>query len=1099
MSEGYKIPHFFRVLIIDDMVAASQEYKEFFTNVLTALVLEAADGAIAMAQVDVVFKSDPAKGFRRWQDEPFDLTLIDADFSTNRGTADDTDDLAQYVLNSRDQGLQIFKLLETQMNKSGLFAYRTKMCELFVWTALPDDDDEDGKPGIDTLLHRFGITKKNGRINKDAVINKDEESLGTLKSKINAYVKNILNNKFFTPSQKIERLLFALRKDNDVLLRDLYGGCLIFDAEQKYTFLPALGEYPTDGSGTHIRLCCAHIPESLLLADEEQSETRFLPLHRKIIQGKTIDSIEYLLRGERRDTITTYCDLLRERQKKLQRLPWFPPSKNNRSETEKPSFIAAATPLTGTTVIGGNNAVSSLCDKIAALLKGPFDKVILKTTYLDSMDQWRNAWWPSVHIQSHMRSRCLYPDSGTPTLWNSGKTAMETLPPRQLNDLLKSLVARGNDTGRIVVSLGSKFPKGKGMARVFHDNIQKSLRIIWQRLFDDVFDNVADEFFPTVEINVRHFLREIVHYHLGGDEYLTPRVLNEKSTPDPASYWKEFKLWLAVIHRVAVEHGKKLILKLPHRSDTLAYVECVVSLREHHLISCPDDFADYGVGGITVVNALKTPVPRQSKQDTAIKHTPPWYADPDSWGDAQGKLYQMSGRLVGAYRNQILAGLMSGVKALRDLSLEIWISGGLTSQKEVQHCLELEKIGSGKKGVINGIQIGTWALINTDLSKNAKGNWCDRKKPKGPAYNKNQQLPKNEEGGKKKSREEFLPRFSFLNIHKCKACGRCSQTFYCDAFVDRVNTKLPPLMDSRYCSGCGLCAQVCPSGALQLYPPEEFLVLLSSSRERKEILDMLRIPHLQYHPEKDLENFPDWITQQIDDKQQGDQEPTLTKDTVESLWKARIQRDKFMFHQDEPTLYPENREARKNICIKTATKLLEVAKKHTDEHAKNAIQHAALWSQLIWSDPGQVLWYSFLLSIQSVIATEDGKNMADSASVAELNGNNFSINSWVVLLRKGKVLVNDEIKSQTYKLKIADDEIVRYDQSGLGANRAAGVDVRGCGESLVQPSGASSMSEDLKMELAGLPWAKIKETIGKLPKDQQEHNEAFKRLCNAVS
>ena len=55
MSEKNEIPPFFRVLIIDDIVAASPEYKEFFTNILTALVLDAADGAIPMAQVDVVF------------------------------------------------------------------------------------------------------------------------------------------------------------------------------------------------------------------------------------------------------------------------------------------------------------------------------------------------------------------------------------------------------------------------------------------------------------------------------------------------------------------------------------------------------------------------------------------------------------------------------------------------------------------------------------------------------------------------------------------------------------------------------------------------------------------------------------------------------------------------------------------------------------------------------------------------------------------------------------------------------------------------------------------------------------------------------------
>ena len=162
MSEKNEIPPFeilpfFRVLIIDDIVAASQEYKEFFTNILTALVIEAAGGKIHMAQVDVVFEYDPAKGFKRWQDEPFDLTLIDADFSTNRGTADDPNDLAQYVLNSRDQGLQIFKLLETQMNKFGLFAYREKMCRFFVWTALPDTG-ENGTPGLTTLLSKYRIS-----------------------------------------------------------------------------------------------------------------------------------------------------------------------------------------------------------------------------------------------------------------------------------------------------------------------------------------------------------------------------------------------------------------------------------------------------------------------------------------------------------------------------------------------------------------------------------------------------------------------------------------------------------------------------------------------------------------------------------------------------------------------------------------------------------------------------------------------------------------------------------------------------------------------------------------------------------------------------
>lgn len=501
-----------------------------------------------MQQADVVFEYDPAKGFKRWQDEPFDLTLIDADFSTRRGPPDDTDDLTQYVLNSRDQGLQIFKLIEAQMNKFSLFEYRKDTCRFLVWTGLADTDGESG-PGLNTLLGRFNIAQ-------DKVIRKDDASLSILKDEIAARFDTIVASDDvdkpdkFTPAQRIERLLFALRKKKDIVSPDLYGGCLLFDSEQKYSFLPTLGKHEPNNAKTEIRLCRAHIPDCLLLTDHGTT-TMFLPLHRSIIHGKAIDVINYLLYGEDRKIIRDYCDSLRKRREKQieeRRLPWFPDSSGARPETESPSFIAAATPLTGTTVIGERNAVLSLCDKIATLLKGPFDKVILKTTYLDRMNQWENAWWPSIHIQSHMRSRCLYPDSGTPTLWNSGKTAMETLPPKQLNNLLKSLVERGTDTRQVVVSLGSKFPRGKGMARVFRDNIQKSLHAIWECLFVDVFRNIAYDSFPVVEINVRHFLREIVHYHLGGDEYLTPRVLNEKSSPDPASYWNEFKLWLAVIH-----------------------------------------------------------------------------------------------------------------------------------------------------------------------------------------------------------------------------------------------------------------------------------------------------------------------------------------------------------------------------------------------------------------------------------------------------------------------------------------------------------------------------------------------------------------------
>ena len=1029
MNKNYIIPKFFRTLIIDDKIASDLELREFFSNIFTAIVLEQAGKHLP---VEVIFEPDPAKGFTRWQDETFDFTLIDVDFSSKRKAAKQEDNFSRYVLNSQDQGLNIFKLLEAKLH--GPFAYREKMCQFFLWTAL-----ERGV--LKKMLVPFDI-KDNERILK-----KDSQSFQIISKHMSNLIKKIKEDTF-SPAQKIERLLFALRRDFDNLSLDLAGGCLIADTMDAFPFLPTLGKYNGNNENYHIRLCCAHIPSLLL---DNPNKFRFLTLHRIWTEFMASDAIAYLLKGEQRSEISVYCKELSRRHKSRKQLPWYPNSGNKWDESKSPAYIAAATPLTGISVIGGSNAVSSLSDKIEALLDNAFDMVVLKTTYLDGMGQWQHVWWPSVQIQSHMRTRCLYPDTDTPTLWNSGKTAMETLPPKQMNELLNLLCRKGNNiSSRVIVSLGSKYPMGKGLARKFQDSIQTSLRAIWKRIFEDVFKDLPHDCFPVVEINVRHFLREIVRHHLGGDEYLTPRVLNEKASSDPVAYWREFKFWLATIHDVALEHKKKLILKLPHRSDTLAYVECIASLREHHLISAGKEKATYGVRGITVVNALKTPVPNlTAENDTPPPHSPAWYADPNSWHDGEGKLYQMSGRLVGAYRNQILSGLMAGdgLKILKDIGLEVWISGGLTSKNEVQHCLYLESNRKLEDKVITGIQLGTWPLLDMNLRKDTEKNWRDRaahsgpgpsgkyaldvsacqkiclncnihescqygalgKKEKGkqvivlepekclecltwdcirkcPNLKKlsiSKQTDQTDKKDKVSKTKALRPRFSFLNIQKCEACGRCNRTFYCDTFLDRVNTYLPPLMDPRYCSGCGLCAQVCRSGALKLYPPNKFLVLLSPSQERKEILDILHIPHFQYYPDTDIKNFSDWPEKKLPKE-------SNQKFDWNFFWENRIKQDRFMLHQSAPQLYPEDRLRRKNKCISTATTLWDNSQDDaTPDYGKETIKRAVLWSQLIWSDPGQVLWDSFLLSIKSRFIRHDTENTINS--IDDFNGNKFFV------------------------------------------------------------------------------------------------------------
>ncbi|KAB2889236.1 MAG: hypothetical protein F9K32_13505 [Desulfobulbaceae bacterium] len=1114
----YPIPPFFRMLIIDDKVAASTSWRELLRNLVTSMILETATSDLPkLENIDIVIEGNPAEGFKRWQDEPFDFTLIDADFSKN-GPADvqDHDDLTKYMLNSREQGFHILSLLKAKMdpNREGAFTFRNGMCRLFLWTAM-SKEDKPGKgnnvvPGWGSLLKKFGLVEKDILAKMSPFFKELHVSLKKIINKI--------QRGDFSPEQAIERLLFAFKKDYGNTSCDINGGCLFNDVEGRFPFLHVVGK-----EDSTIRLCMAHIPVALW-------DKPYVPL-RNNSGNSILDTLSLLQGGVVPKSLEAYCKSLKERQQVVQKgadMPWYHPSvkRDAGKAVKQPAYIAAATPLTGISVTGEKQAIASLGDKVIALLQGPFDKVILKTTYLDRIDQWEDTWWPSVQVQSHLRSRCLYPDTGSPTLWNSGKTAMETLPPRQMNRFLKELLTREPEASkRVVVSLGSKYPLGRGMARIYDGKVERSLTAIWQRLFEETFNNLPSEFFPFVEINVRHFLREIVTYYLGGDEYLTPRTLNEKSVQDPENYWREFRLWLSVIHRMAVAYKKRLILKLPYRSDALAYAECIISLREHHLVSCHGDKAsDFGVRGMTVVNALKSQVPRYD--DKLMPDTPAWYADPLTWGDANGKLYQMSGRFVGPYRNQILSGLLSGGAMLRSLGLEIWVSGGLTSGNEVRFCQNWmkekwsdSKDFDGQGAATGGIQIGTWALLSTDLNKTGKENWEERKGPTGPAKVRRLLASKttfSRDVSPKGNRKAFWPRFSFLNTHRCRACGQCSQTFYCDTFLDRVHTDLPPLMDSRYCSGCGLCVQVCSSGALQLYPSENFLVLLSASRERKELLDTLHIPHLQYHPKRDLDRFPEWIQgyllsvfEQSESGEELEKRLKAFKMQLNDFWNNRIKRDRFMLHEDEPVLYPEKRKERKAQCVNVAEKLFAQLAQISSPpvRTQEAIRRAMIWSQLLWSDPGQVLWDSFLLSIQSEICLQDGTVLGMEFNDV-IRDNMFNIKTWVVLLRQGQVLLSRELDDGkcAFLLSIKGQAADAYQASGFGKGRAAGIDIRACGNVLVRYADGKPLQSDAKNALAGLPWASIHDAVINGPPPQYTgtkeeyggHVKAFERLSHTV-
>jgi predicted house-cleaning NTP pyrophosphatase (Maf/HAM1 superfamily)/Pyruvate/2-oxoacid:ferredoxin oxidoreductase delta subunit len=1090
MIKDYEIPLFFRVLIIDDMVAASENYNEFFTNILTALVLEEAGGEIPMAQVNVEFELDPVKGFKRWQNEPFDLTLIDSDFSKNL-TKDETSDLKKYALNSEYQGFNILHLIHALVFE-GKFSYREEACNFFLWSGL--DEKEKITPYFDIFKT---IEKDDYYIPKNSTLTELQSKI-----KIKDSIEKIKKCEF-TIEHEIERFLFSLKKNIGGLFQDISGGCLIYDKHDKFPFLRKLEK------ANSFVVCPARIPDPVLKSDK----IPFIPLSGKFLGQRGVDMAISILEKKSWETPDNYlhlknrCSLLTQNKS----IPLFQNETKKEPENGTSSllgyplknhFIAAVTPLTSTTVIGHEEAIDALHDKVIALLEGPFGAVIFKTVYLDSFNQWNRVNWPAIQVQSHNRARCLFPDTGTATIWHTGRTALEMLQPRQLNQLLKRFLSTNRvDTHRVIISLGSKFRSKWPVAQY------DSFSSIWGALFEQVFGGIHEDCFPIVEINVRHFLREIVKAWIGGDEYLNPHDLREEPKEREAQFRDEFNHWLQALHDTAVEYKKKLILKFPHRSDTLSFVQSTLALRTHFMECNPVGIAEFGVRAITLVNALKTPVSHGNKVQ---EYTSKWYAHPWAWQDASSKTlkYQMSGRYLAPYRNQILAGLVKSLSKFEKLKMEILISGGITKNEDIEYLKSLDK----NKRVFTGFQIGTSALIKTSLGKqkwdrkNTSTPYSDAKNRKNSS-NKAERKPREIEVSKPK--KEFIsPRIAFCDVRKCKRCGECHTSFFCDSFMDRVNiTSLPPLMDSRNCSGCGLCVQLCKHGALHLYHPEEMLVLVSSSMERQEILRSIGVPFLAYKPRNDLNRFSKIFKSVklkkgdnfLDAVKKAFKNPTrvLLTEIVEKIWEVRLA-DEFLLGKGREKLYPDLRPNKepKNKCLGTATDLIKKLATAQNKAEKLTIARAVIWSQLIWSDPGQVLWDSHILTLKTILQKQDENREfhPDTRSISDLNHETsfFIISSYVVLMRQGEIILADRLDSEKFHLnKLKADSLNKYNNAEMGKDRLAGIDVRACGDFLIEDF--SKVEKKDRQAMAGLPWDILRERI------PNPHKAAFMSMQNAVS
>ena len=448
----YTVPRFFRVLIIDDEVARDHnniEYRDFFTSYFVYEIYKASGHSIPQDNIEVKFTQNPETGIKLWAQEVFDLTLIDCNFEhwSKVSRRDKTDYL---WLNAKRQGVVVLRQLRDWMNgDSARFAYRK--CKnahgpFWLWTGEKIEDAKKYLASYDLENDKYFLSKT--------------ESVSTLQEYITDHCSKIINDRL-PIAQQIERFIYAIRMSNSKVPIELSKRGMAVSrrlrALQESPFTPQLN--PMGGIilrvDKNIRALCLPDPEESNYRyavfpkhpPELKENMRFIPLVGSIVAPHASDDgmqlsslVQYLIHEEPIKEITSMCNQYCARQCETQ--PQEIKSLESLDKTETmptilehkfPSrYFAAATPLTGISVIGSDHAQDALANKVVRQLNESFGGVILKTAYLDSLDQWKDANWPGIQVQSHMRSRALYPLMTSTTLWNTGALRWRHLRPSYL-------------------------------------------------------------------------------------------------------------------------------------------------------------------------------------------------------------------------------------------------------------------------------------------------------------------------------------------------------------------------------------------------------------------------------------------------------------------------------------------------------------------------------------------------------------------------------------------------------------------------------------------------------------------------------------------
>lgn len=875
-----------RVLIVDDVLVQGKKHLTAKSAQETVRNYFCAQEKLQGRDLYVDFADTPEEGVAKWQNGIYDLTLVDSDFQKTARMEDETK-RSFLDLDVEFIGAYLYRFLyemwDKDQKKGG--PHLRDGCRVVLWTGLKANnpkDVKDPKARAEKLLSILGnsLTKRSfvpktfaPRTGESDAPRSGESEWGKLLTdfkkpgcvaSIEEVIDDVVNSaKQIGLKSRLARALTWYQTLSPLAFSRAIGlplpvseGWISCDGNGRFSF------------GKHSE------NDSLYLSPSLRTSGRSIAERLNSCQG--IAALH-----DDRSTVECKCSLL---------IPdnLVRPDGATSPEGSK-GVIAAASPLTGCSAVGKKHAIKLMQLKIAALLHGSFRQVVLKTVYLNEPDkkepkELKGEYWPVLQVQSHHRTRCLRSAAHPRTLWNAGTTASESFNPQMMHDFLWEFAHNyTEECTRTIVSLGSKFPQhdltGKPYRR--HDKefslceceieFRSDLSGIWDELFGTLFkeENLRGAAaYPMVEINVRHYLRECVAFHLGGDEYLSPAADLKESitrtdenlnfTGSYKSLDSEFKVWLEVLDSVAGKYRKTVLLKLPFRSDILHFVQMI----KEHVAVRKDGNLPCSICGVTLINAYKSGA---VSSGSVAKYSPAWYGRLDEWGnDSKKGRYQVSGEMLKVSRYQLLDHVFELVSGV---GLQVHLSGGIMDLEDIKLC----------HGYKAAVQVGTWALLDLNLSKQV---WfsctCGASAKMCKANETDVRETKTEPRSK-----QFKPRIAFLLHELCNGCGKCSRTYYCDTFLDRRGYNLPPVMDLRNCTGCGLCAQVCPNGAIQLFAAPEHVVILiaeeSQLREWHRRLNACEIPHLPYSA--------DYI--RTDCERSGNQE----QDPVFSTWDDVVRKE----------------------------------------------------------------------------------------------------------------------------------------------------------------------------------------------------------------